>query len=397
MIIMNHNISNPEHEYELEDGSTAVKRSFFSSIEIIITNKCNIGCRHCIYDCQPYNTEKLSKSVIKDLVKQAAALNSVKSIVFTGGEAFLEYSTLLESIALCKDLGLEAAAVTNGYWAHTAQTAVQKLKELKGLKTLNVSTDSFHQEFVPAERIRNIIESCREIGIKCVVRISYLNDPVSEIGTIKKQLAGLDGLYSIIAIPVAPFGRAASLMDTCSIYTYDPYGLPCCGADDPVIDANGDVKFCPGGLFSHPDNSLLNVGNIYYETLEEIKKTADINPIVQALRLQGPGGLVRLVRNQAIKDRIPFIPPQIEESRDLCSLCKYVITNPYNARTLQRAVKDPEVYNEIALASLKAFGETSMFYGKRYTLAAEITDKITDELSDEIISDTISDTIVDTM
>ena len=298
---------------------------------------------------------------------------------------------------MCKDLGLEAAAVTNGYWAHTAQTAVQKLKELKGLKTLNVSTDSFHQEFVPAERIRNIIESCREIGIKCVVRISYLNDPVSEIGTIKKQLAGLDGLYSIIAIPVAPFGRAASLMDTCSIYTYDPYGLPCCGADDPVIDANGDVKFCPGGLFSHPDNSLLKVGNIYYETLDEIKKTADINPIVQALRLQGPGGLVRLVRNQAIKDRIPFIPPQIEESRDLCSLCKYVITNPYNARTLQRAVKDPEVYNEIALASQKAFGESSMFHGKRYTLAAEITNKITDELSDEIISDTISDTIVDTM
>lgn len=397
MIIMNQNISNPGQEYELENGSTAVKRSFFSNIEIIVTNKCNIGCRHCIYDCQPYNTQKLSKSIIKDLVKQAATLNSVKSIVFTGGEAFLEYSSLLESIALCEDLGLEAAAVTNGYWAYTEQIAVQKLKELKGLKTLNVSTDSFHQEFVPAERIRNIIESCCEIGIKCIVRISYLNDPVSEIGTIKKQLAGLDGLYSIVAIPVAPFGRAASLMDSCSIYTYDPYGIPCCGADDPVIDANGDVKFCPGGLFSHPENSLLKAGNIYEETLGNIKKTADINPIVQTLRLQGPGGLVRLVKNQAKKDRIPFVPPKIEESRDLCSLCKFVITNPYHARTLQRAVKDPKVYNEIALASQKAFGETSMFYGNRYSLEAEITGKISDELSGEIISDTTSDTIVDTM
>jgi len=291
---MSQNTSNPGHEYEYREESTTVKRSFFSNIEIVVTSKCNIGCRHCIYDCQPFSKEKLNKPVIKDLIRQAAMLNSVRSIVFTGGEAFLEYSSLIESIALCEELGLEASAVTNGYWALTAQTATKKLKELKGLKTLNVSTDSFHQEFIPADRIRNVIESCHELGIKCVVRISYLNDPASEIGIIKKQLTGLDGLYTIVAIPVAPFGRAATLIDTCSIYAYDPNGIPCCGADDPVIDANGDVKFCPGGLFSHPENSLLKIGNIYYETLGEIKKSANLNPIVQMLRLHGPSGLVRL-------------------------------------------------------------------------------------------------------
>jgi MoaA/NifB/PqqE/SkfB family radical SAM enzyme len=315
------------------------------------------------------------------LIRQAAMLNSVMSIVFTGGEAFLEYSSLIESIALCEELGLEASAVTNGFWASTAQTARQKLKELKGLRTLNVSTDSFHQEFVPADRIRNIIESCCELGIKCVVRISYLNDPVSEIGIIKKQLTGLDGRYTIVAIPVAPFGRAAALIDTYSIYTYNPNGIPCCGADNPVIDSNGDVKFCPGGLFSHPENSLLKTGNIYDETLEEIKKSANLNPIVQMLRLHGPSGLVRLVRNQAKKDRIPFIPPQMEEMGDLCSLCKYVIANPNNAKMLQRAVRNPEVYNEIALASCKEFGETSMLYENIYTLVPEGTN--------DIIADTV--------
>jgi MoaA/NifB/PqqE/SkfB family radical SAM enzyme len=378
---MSQNTSNPGHEYEYKDECTAVKRFFFSNIEIVVTSKCNIGCRHCIYDCKPFSKEKLSKAVIKDLIRQAATLNGVKSIVFTGGEAFLEYSSLIESTALCEELGLEASAVTNGYWALTAQTATQKLKELKGLKTLNVSTDSFHQEFVPADRIRNIIESCRELGIKCVVRISYLNDPVSEIGTIKEQLAGLDGLYTIVAIPVAPFGRATALKETHSIYSYDPRGIPCCGADDPVIDANGDVKFCPGGLFSHPENRLLKVGNIYDETLAEIKKSADLNPIVQTLRLHGPSGLVRLVRNQAKKDGVPFIPPQTEEMRDLCSLCEYVIANPNNAKTLQRAIRDPEVYHEIALASSKEFGETSMLYENIYTLAAERTD--------EIVADTV--------
>jgi MoaA/NifB/PqqE/SkfB family radical SAM enzyme len=373
---MNQNISDPRLEYEYKDESTAVKRSFFSNIEIVVTSKCNIGCRHCIYDCQPFSTEKLSKPIIKDLIRQASTLNSVKSIVFTGGEAFLEYSSLIESVALCEDLGLEASAVTNGYWALTAQISRQKLKELRGLKTLNVSTDSFHQEFVPADKIRNIIEACRELGIKCVVRVSYLNDPVSEIGNIKEQLTGLDGFYTIVAIPVAPFGRAATLKETCTIYSYDPRGIPCCGADDPVIDANGDVKFCPGGLFSHPKNRLLKVGNIYDETLEKIKKSAHLNPIVQTLRLHGPSGLVRIVRNQAKKDGVPFVPPQTEEMRDLCSLCEYVIANPDNAKTLQRAVRDPEVYHEIAIASCKEFGETSMLYENIFTLAAERIDEI---------------------
>ncbi len=102
-------------------------------------------------------------------------------------------NNLVESIALCEELGLESSVVTNGFWALNSYISKQKLKKLKGLRTLNISTDSFHQEFVPVDRIRNIIQSCHELGIKCVVRISYLNDPVSEIKIIKKQLTGLDG------------------------------------------------------------------------------------------------------------------------------------------------------------------------------------------------------------
>jgi MoaA/NifB/PqqE/SkfB family radical SAM enzyme len=351
--------------------NSAIKRSFFSNLEIIVTSSCNIKCRHCIYDCQPTSREKLSNSVIKDLIRQAATISSFRSVVFTGGEAFLEYDILVESIALCEELGLESSVVTNGFWAQNSQITKQKLKQLKGLRTLNVSTDSFHQEFVPVYRIRYIIESCHDLGIKCVVRFSYLNDPASELGIIKKQLSGLEGLYTISAMPVTPFGRAAMLIDELFFYEYDPNGIPCCGADDPIIDSNGDVKVCPGGLFSYPDNSLLKVGNIYNETLETIKKSTNINLLAQTLRLHGPEGLVRLVRNQAQKEGISFIPPQTGEVKDLCSLCKYVITDLENSKLLQCAVKDPEVYREIAFARLKEFGETSMLYGNRYTLKAE--------------------------
>jgi hypothetical protein len=86
-------------------------------------------------------------------------------------------------------------------------------------------------------------------------------------------------------MPVAPFGRTAMLIDALFFYEYDPNDIPCCGADNPVIDSNGDVKICPGGLFSHPDNNLLKVGNIFNETLATIKKSTNVNPIVQMLRI----------------------------------------------------------------------------------------------------------------
>lgn len=351
-----------------EKKSSVAKRSFFSNLEIVVTSSCNIKCRHCIYDCQSTSSEKLSKSVIKDLIKQAAKLKNIRSIVFTGGEAFLEYETLVESVALCTELGLESSVVTNGFWARNPHVARQKLKRLNGLRVLNVSTDSFHQEFVPVHRIRYIIDACHDLGIKCVVRLSYLNDPASELEIIKKQLSGLDNSYTISSMPVAPFGRAAMLIDEFLFYKYDPYGLPCCGADDPVIDSNGDVKVCPGGLFSHLDNSLLKVGNIFNETLETIKNSANGDPIAQVLRLYGPGGLVHLVRKQALKEGVSFTLPKVEGVTDLCSLCKIIITDQYNSKLLQRAVKDSEVYREIAVARFKEFGEISMLYGRMSVL-----------------------------
>jgi len=358
-------------EIKSKNETDILNRSFFSNLEIVVTSRCNIKCRHCIYDCQPSSTKKFSKPVLKNLIRQAAKLPSLRSIIFTGGEAFLEYENLVDSIALCGELEIESSVTTNGYWAMNPDVTKQKLKKLKDLNILYVSTDSFHQEFIPVDRIRNIIKACNELGIKCVVRISYLNDPAYEIGIIKKQLTEFEGLYTISTMPVAPFGRAAELKNTSRIYEYDPYGIPCCGADNPVIDINGDVRFCPGGLFSHPDNSLLTAGNIFHETLEALKISTDLNPIVQTLRLLGPSGLVRLVRNQAIKEKIPFNFAQAEKIKDLCSLCKYIITDPINAQLLQRAVKDPKVYREIALTRFEEFGEISMLYRDRYTLTAE--------------------------
>lgn len=327
---------------------------------IAITRKCNISCRHCISECQPNSTEKLSLQVIEKLIEQTAGLGTVKSIVFTGGETFLEYEKLIYAVSLCEKLGLEASVITNGFWASTVETAKQKLSRLKGLKILNVSVDSFHQEFIPINQIHNTIKACKELGIKCIVNISYLNDPVQEISKIKQQLAGLDDLYEPITQPIAPFGRVLEQIDINSIYSYDPTGIPCVGADGPIIEANGKIMFCCGGLALHPDGSLFQMGNADEVSLEKVKQSAEKNPIVQTLRLRGPSGLMSLVKTQAEADGVEFVAPQEGEAMDLCSLCKYVVSNPEYVRLLKKITQNPKVKHDIALLRLIELGEISL-------------------------------------
>ncbi len=262
-------------------------------------------------------------------------------------------------------MGLETSIITNGFWGSTVQEAKQKLVGLKGLNVLSLSVDSFHQKFIPINKIRNIIQSCHELKIKCIINISYLNDPVYEISQVKQLLAGLEGFYETISQPVAPFGRAIQQIGIQSIYSYNPTGIPCLGADGPIIEANGNIMFCCGGLALHPDGKIFQAGTVDDKTLEEVKRSADVNPIVQTLRLRGPSGLMNLAKNQAEVDGVQFVYPKDGEARDLCSLCKFVVSNPVYVSLLKKAVQNFKVVHDIALLRAEELGEVSMLQASK--------------------------------
>jgi organic radical activating enzyme len=336
------------------------RKNYFSEFGIILTEKCNIKCKHCIFNCHPDTKTELNWLVIERIIKEAAATKSITNINFTGGEPFLELDTLVNAVNLCNTLGLKSSVVTNGFWAVSENVAKHILKKLNGLVVLNVSTDSFHQEFISIDRIRNVILSGYELGIDIYVRISYLNDPVSEIEYIKKQLIQVEGLYKISQQPVVSIGRAASNIDKNSIFSYDPTGIFCRGIDTPLIVSNGDVLACCSHVLSDLDDHPLLLGNIYNQSLEEIKNAADINPVIHALRLWGPSELVHLVQEQAKKDGCLFIPPLKDEVHNLCSLCKYIVNNQNYIKMLMHAIQDPDVLHEIAVGRLMELGEVSM-------------------------------------
>jgi hypothetical protein len=229
---------------------------------------------------------------------------------------------------------------------------------LPGLTRLGLSADTFHQEFIPIEKIRNAIIAGNKLGLDCAVRICHLDDPDAEIEGVRQELIEVEGLYEIEHQPVQPLGRAADEVDPDSIFSYDTTMTSCRSADSHAINTAGDVIACCGATAMWPGDHPLRFGNVHDRPLDEILKEADINPVLHAVRLWGPAGLVNLAKAQADEEGAPFIVPKIN---NICGLCEYMVADPHHAALLRRAVANPEALREIALARMVELGEVSLF------------------------------------
>lgn len=104
---------------------------------------------------------------LKLLIDEAAEIDSLFTVVFTGGEPFLLGKRLVELVARASERGLVTRCVTNGYWARSAAAAHRRVAELRaaGLKELNLSTGPFHARHVPVERVINAACAASDAGL----------------------------------------------------------------------------------------------------------------------------------------------------------------------------------------------------------------------------------------
>jgi MoaA/NifB/PqqE/SkfB family radical SAM enzyme len=350
-----------EHQRWEAFQAQAVQRDpYFSRLGMILTDRCNIRCSHCIFDCRTSRGPSSDLAVIEGLIAAAAASQRVTLIGFTGGEPFLELSRLVRLTALAVGHGLKAGVTTNGYWGTTAAAAAARLSKLPGLTVLAVSTDQFHQQFVPVHRVRNIIRACSQVGVRCHVRVSFLKDRHGEIEAVKAQLAEVDGLYEMQTQPVVPAGRASSEIGNEDLFAYDASFMPCQSADRPTMRWDGDVFACCGPAVGWPRPHPLWLGNARVRPLDHIIRDAETSPVVHAIRLWGPSELLRFIERQAACEGRRFALPPPSAFPEMCSLCRFVLTDPDCVELLQRAVATPDVYHEVATARLIDFAEPSM-------------------------------------
>jgi hypothetical protein len=239
-------------------------------------------------------------TVIQDLKN----IPTIHSICFEGGESFLFYPLLLESVQLASRAGYKTAIETNSYWATTEEDAKLWLQPLResGLSMLEVSDDAFHfgeETMNPAKRA---MTAARDIGLEVnVLRIE--NPEVMENQERKK------GKPIYLGGPKLR-GRAvetlAGELPTTSWKNFKECPFEDLRNPERVhIDAYGNVHLCQG----------LSMGNIWDTPLSELLHDYDPegHPICGPLVRGGPA---RLAQEYAVDNEKEYV--------DACHFCTHL-------------------------------------------------------------------------
>jgi hypothetical protein len=116
------------------------------SIHFLLTYTCNYECDHCFLFCSPRAGGTFTAAQIREVLKEAKKMDTMKSIYFEGGEPFLYHPLLVEGLRLAREKGFKNGVVTNCYWATAEEDAALWLNPMieAGVDDLSLSDDLFH-------------------------------------------------------------------------------------------------------------------------------------------------------------------------------------------------------------------------------------------------------------
>lgn len=138
-----------------------------SGLHFLITYGCSAECAHCFLWGSPARFAAMGADQIDDFLQQTVAVGTIKEVCAEGGESFTRYDVLLHFLRQATALGLKASALTNASWVRSRRQAEQQIAELMGagLANLGISTDQWHQQFIPVSRVDTLLEVCSAAGL----------------------------------------------------------------------------------------------------------------------------------------------------------------------------------------------------------------------------------------
>ncbi len=262
-----------------------------SGLHFLLTYQCIFECEHCFVWGSPAQGGTFTLEQIRKVLDQTRDVKTIKSIYFEGGEPFLYYPILVESVKLAHRLGFKTGIVTNGYWANSEDDAVEWLKPFKGIVSdLSISSDLYHYEQKLSRQSQNIKAAAGRLGIPVgVLSIAQPEDEASSDGKIMYR------------------GRAAKKLSG-KTAQHDWEQFTACPYEDLEnprrvhVDAFGNLHVCQG----------ISIGNLFKVSLKEICNSykPHEHPIIGPLLEKGPVGL-------AAHYKIRHKP----EYADACHLC----------------------------------------------------------------------------
>ncbi len=265
-------------------------------VSIFLDYKCNFSCSHCSVGSSPKTSFPMPEEVLDRALEQIASIKSVKTVVFTGGEATLRRELLLEGIRRASELGYRTRLVTNVWWAKTEEKAVAYLKTLKeaGLSEFNTSFDDYRLPFIGFEKVVNAVKAARKVGFPMGIGVIRGKDAQWDEDRVKKVLAEELGIeqkdlsrwVTIIADYPTPSGTGEDL-DMSGCDAGEKLDLGCLEILKTLsIHPNGSVKACCGHVMFYAKD--LSLGNLMKEELSTIVGRAQRNVLYWWIHMSGP-------------------------------------------------------------------------------------------------------------
>jgi pyruvate-formate lyase-activating enzyme len=291
------------------------------ALSLITTRRCTAACDHCCVGSSPRAHGAIPIPRLHALLEETKAIPSLVRVGFTGGECFLLGDDLDELIAHAHRLALETRVITNGYWAVNRKGAEARVGSARkaGLDQMMLSTGTFHQRFVPVERIVHAARAAAGAGIPCRIAIEVCDQQTFDEALLHAELADEIAAKTVFLghDPWTPDpdgrgtaalshgrliadgrasadGRCTTILDTITV-TPDQQLLACCGFP----------------LERLPE---LRIGSVAGTTLGDALRQAPNDLLKVWLHLEGPHGVAAFVARYVDGFQLPV-------SASICQAC----------------------------------------------------------------------------
>lgn len=257
---------------------------FYNTLGFQITNRCFCDCDMCSFWCSKDGSEHIPYSIIKDYIIQAKDNKYIKHIAFSGGDPFLRAKELFDGLYFSKSCGFETSCYTNAYWCNTSQETKNMLHELEKAKldVLRVSIDAKHNNTIPFQNYRYLLENLRQTNIKVFINIGVLKSDYNDTIDLLKRLEVSLLNYDVVFFPFVRTGRATLLSKENFFRTIGYNDLKCPKNSILAIRSNGDVFACD--MCFH---NLNKIANVYNSDLNSLIRAADRDRYYSLVRRRG--------------------------------------------------------------------------------------------------------------
>lgn len=201
--------SDTNSKEQISSFTNNAKKNIPSIVYFVTTYTCNLSCVYCYAESGPNRTmkEDLTTDEAKKVIREIKDLGT-KTVVFTGGEAFLR-KDLFTLIEYSNEVGLEIKIITNGSFISNIDIA-KKLSSLTELIT--ISLDSLQENQHDKNRGRGswkkatkAIKLLMEAGGKLKINQTITTNNLDSIDDMLQFTYKND--MKIVVVPASSLGR----------------------------------------------------------------------------------------------------------------------------------------------------------------------------------------------